>query len=163
MSTALETRVWRKERIAKGLCVTCNEPLVPGRRHCAKHLAYYAEYGRKLRAKRRQRGLCKVCGEKALPKRTICAVCHRSESENKRRFRQQRATAGLCTECGKRKAAAGLKACIQCSKFHAKRIRESRRKHRLIQVRSLEFRRLFAGRRESALDRLAELIHGSPL
>lgn len=89
---------------ARGQCVNCSEPAVPGRTRCAKH----REQSRQAAAMRRQRvgqhkpapGRCRNCGAKARRGRVLCAPCATKHGVNELARRTARKAAGLCVRCG---------------------------------------------------------------
>ncbi len=58
----LYMREWITRRREQGLCYSCNTPVVPNRRRCAKHLAQTAKRAKKYKRQRLERGLCVGCG-----------------------------------------------------------------------------------------------------
>jgi len=70
-SDAVWRRAYRKKLRDKGLCPFCGDPVAPGRRTCADHLARNAARDRITREKRRaqwrKEGRCGICGRKLHP------------------------------------------------------------------------------------------------
>lgn len=93
-------------------CKKCNEKVVPGKRHCQKHLDLLA-------ARARDRvGLCKQCSQPAVDGKSRCAK-HQEEIRIKSAQRKALLRAsGLCRDCGK-KAQEGLVHCIECGNKYA--------------------------------------------
>ncbi|MCP4651091.1 MAG: hypothetical protein GY853_13570 [PVC group bacterium] len=54
-------RLRYKRRKESSLCQRCNNPVVPGRAYCEKHLIYQKKSVQKRRDKRKKNGLCVEC------------------------------------------------------------------------------------------------------
>ena len=73
-----------------GLCTSCDEPVVPGRTMCERHLEYQREYRRRVRRERRAEGLCIYCGERLSFKSCLCVRHYLEYLEGqKRRWRER--------------------------------------------------------------------------
>jgi 5-methylcytosine-specific restriction endonuclease McrA len=122
---------FRERQNAKGLCKSCNNPVIPGHKSCAIHLAKNAAYTKIRSRKRIANNLCVYCGKPKIDgTSTICRECykrykegHRQSKESKQRIRKERKALGLCRECGNVLDTSKT----ECSECIQKRVARSRR------------------------------------
>ena len=131
---------WAASHRAKGLCVNCKLPVVPGKQMCQLHRETANRRLREQRAERRARGKCYKCETDALPgistcqkhldqqhqgvKRYIERHGQRKINEDAVRRRNTLRPKGLCIDCeeqvvpGRRRCARHLEASREaCSKY----------------------------------------------
>jgi hypothetical protein len=77
--TAEQQRIFRANRIAKGLCIECKAKAVKGKRRCKKHLKRdvkrHAGKSTARYLERKKAGLCVQCGKVPTKKFLMCQQC----------------------------------------------------------------------------------------
>jgi 5-methylcytosine-specific restriction endonuclease McrA len=92
-------REYRRKKGVLGLCHDCKNPIVEGKKVCARHEKIHREKRERYYLEKKAEGLCTQCGEnKPVEGRTQCAKC-RDEAirTKKKRFFHYRITKFNCT------------------------------------------------------------------
>lgn len=119
----------KAQRVAQhaiiGLCSSCTEPVVLGRKMCEFHLVQNLEVSKARRARCKIEGTCFACSSPAINK-TYCEV-HRDLYRGKQtKERKNRKLNGVCVDCGKVPPRDGMVTCQSCSEIGGERWKAAR-------------------------------------
>ena len=118
--TPEEWKAWRKDRKAKGLCVSCNNLAIKDLTRCETHTKQA-----KLRRKRyKVKGQCLDCKKPVLKGYSQCEVHNKKAYDNVKKYQRDHALKGLCKSCSEPKSLSNK---YYCEK-HFKLARDANRK-----------------------------------
>ena len=125
-SQAIRRKMILAERISKGLCTVCGNPVDTDGKMCQACREKAKKKTRERKQWYKEHGICPECGKyEIFPHESMCPECNakRQTREEKRaeysrnyqkQLREKRKAAGICVECGKSPTEDGSYICSAC-------------------------------------------------
>ena len=115
--------IWRKEKIANGMCPRCGRPREDDGYYVCKPCRERESRNAKIiRAKRKAEGICVTCGKSpAREGRNECPICaerHRKATYERRKWYLEN---DICPMCGRNRLEGNKRLCLDCLEYERNR------------------------------------------